>query len=119
MKRLSKTEFKATFGNPMTRQREKAEPPFDFWPYVNSLPKEEFGKFDFSDGQVDYAYRDASGRYEHVLVNCEDKNVFLVLVLDLETRDVYGHRVLNLNEEYALTEMRTPEPPMGDATSHD
>ena len=41
-------------------------------------------------------------RFEHVLFACEDENVFLVLVLDLDAGAVEGHRVLNLNDEYGL-----------------
>lgn len=47
-------------------------------------------------------YRDPSGRFEHVLVNSEDKNVFMVLVLDRQEGAVYGHRLLDLNELYGV-----------------
>jgi hypothetical protein len=40
--------------------------------------------------------------YEHVLVNTEDQNVFMVLVLDLDAGVVYGHRILDLRREYGL-----------------
>lgn len=43
-----------------------------------------------------------NGNCQHVLVNSEDKNVFMVLVLDLASRSVLGHRLLNLNQEYGL-----------------
>ena len=79
------------------------EPPFDFWPYFDSLPKEELGGFFFSGSRVDYVYRDPSGRYEHVLISSENKNVFFVLVLDLDLQQVYGHRLLNLSDEYGFT----------------
>ena len=34
--------------------------------------------------------------YQHVLVRCETPNFFLVLVLDLPRRQIYGHHVLDL-----------------------
>ena len=42
------------------------------------------------------------GPYEHVLVNSEDRNVFMVLLLDREAGLVYGHRLFDLNCEYGL-----------------
>jgi hypothetical protein len=86
----------------MVRLTSEEEPPFDFWPYYDELPEEEFCGFDFSDGQVEYVYRDPTGTYEHVLVNSTTDNVLLVLVLNRNSQKVHGHRVLNLNEEYGL-----------------
>lgn len=102
MKRLSETEYKATMGEPMTRRESNGSAPFDFWSYFDRLPTDEFFGHDFSDCVVDYVYADPSGLYEHVLVNSLDENVFLVLVLDLKTSSVLGHRVLDLRREYGL-----------------
>lgn len=110
MKALTETEFNATFGNPMKPLTPDCEPPFDFWPYFDALDEEEFGGHDFSAGNVASAYRDPWDRYEHVLVSCGDRDVFFVMVLDLKQSEVYGHRLLNLNEEYGL-EDRKPEGP--------
>jgi hypothetical protein len=40
--------------------------------------------------------------FQHVLVNSEDKNLFMILVLDIANRKVLGHRLLELNLEYGL-----------------
>jgi hypothetical protein len=77
-------------------------PPFEFWQYFDEIPPTDFEGYDFTDGKVTCAWNDARGLYQHVLVNSEDKNVFLVLVLDLTHRCVLGHRLLNLNREYGL-----------------
>jgi len=37
-------------------------------------------------------------------VGSENRNVFMVLVLDLGERAVIGHRLLDLNQEYGLDE---------------
>lgn len=39
---------------------------------------------------------------QQVLVRCEIANVFLVLILDLRQRQVYGHHLLDLKELYGL-----------------
>jgi hypothetical protein len=107
MKQLTEPEFKATFSEPMTQAARDAEPPFDFWEYFNAIPAADFEGHDCSAGSVTYVWTDSTGRFQHVLVNSENKNVFMVLVLDLHGRKVHGHRLLSLNQEYGLEEARS------------
>jgi len=79
-----------------------AQAPFHFWNYFDSIPSVDFQNHDCSEGAVTYVYEHPNGRHQHVLVNSEDKNVFMVLVLDLASRSVLGHRLLDLNQEYGL-----------------
>ncbi len=102
MKHLDEAEFKDTFADPMQQVEQNAEPPFDFWDYFDHIPEEHFEGHDCKSGGVTYAWTDVTGRYQHVLVDSEDKNVFMVLVLDLQSSSVYGHRLLDLNREYGL-----------------
>ncbi len=105
MSRLTLDEFKATMaGKPSGRRAITADeqPPFDFWTYFDSLPRTEWEGHDFSAGGVSDAYVMPDERWEHVLVSCEDKNVKLVLVLDLEHLEVRGHYLLDLNKMYGL-----------------
>jgi hypothetical protein len=103
MSLLSREEFLATFNDPMVRVPAEEQPSIDFWPYFESISQRDFEGHDCSSGQVEYAWRDSSGRFEHVLVDSEDRNVFMLLVLDRLERTVYGHRLLDLNREYGLT----------------
>ena len=102
MKALTEPEFLATFTEPMQRLSLDAEPPCDFWNYFEAIPADEFAGHDCSAGSVTYAWEDATGSCQHVLVNTEDKNVFMVLILDLRQRSVLGHHLLNLDHEYGL-----------------
>ncbi len=104
MKLLSKAKFLATFASPMQRVPLDAEPPFEFWDYFEQIPPEDFEAHDCSNGAVSYAYNDATGRYQQVLVSSEHKNIFMVLVLDLKSQSVMGHRLMDLNKEYGLDE---------------
>ena len=79
------------------------EPPFDFWAYVDAIPEEDFAGHDFSAGGVSYAWNMRGTAYQHVLVECETPNVFLVLVLDVAAQSVAGHHLLDLNRRYGLT----------------
>ena len=74
----------------------------NFWDYFDEIQVEDFGKYDCSTGVVTYIYRDSTGRFEHVLVNSDDGDVFMVLVLDLEQRSVFGHYLLDLPDKYGL-----------------
>ena len=103
MKRLTDEEFNATIAQPMVRIS-TTEAPFDFWPYVTALPVTELDSYDFSEAQVSCAYRHPAGTWLHVQVTSNDKNVFLILVLNVDTKEVLGHRLMNLNAQYGAKE---------------
>ena len=86
----------------MKRLSPDAAPPFGFWDYFESIPSSDFAGHDCSEGVVEYAWEDQSGRFQHVLVNSDNKNVFMVLILDIQQRNIFGHRLLDLNKEYGL-----------------
>lgn len=102
MKLLSQLEYQETLVGPMIRVGGDEVPPFDFWPYFEAIPAADFKGHDCSEGFVSWAWNNASGTFQHVLVSSEDKNVFMVLVLDLRAQGVLGHRLLDLNREYGL-----------------
>ena len=87
---------------PMRRLPLDASPPFEFWDYFESIPSSDFEGHDCSAGGVSYVWEDSTGRYHFVHVNSEDKNLFMLLVLDIAARTVLGHRLLDLNREYGL-----------------
>ena len=99
---LSREQFIATIGDSRSRATEEDEPPFDFWPYFKRIPLADFEGHDCSARVVERAWRMSPQPYEHVLVNSEDQNVFMVIVLDCQAGVVYGHRLLDLNHEYGL-----------------
>jgi hypothetical protein len=102
MKRLSESEFRATFAEPMRSVSLEAEPPVDFWGYVDTIPEEDFAGHDCSEGKVGHVWDDATGRFQHILIQSEDRNVFMVIVVELREGTVFGHRLLDLNREYGL-----------------
>lgn len=102
MRSLTEKEFLATFNAPMKRLPDNTSPPFEFWDYFESIPDRDFEGHDPSEGLVTYVWEDASKRYQHVLINTKEMNVFMVLVLDLASSQVHGHRLLNLDREYGL-----------------
>ncbi len=104
VRKLNEDEYKATMSQNPIRVGLDEEPPFDFWPYFEEIPTEDFGDHDFSEGVVPYAWKMSGSSYEHVLVECPTPNVFMVLVLDVADRSVTGHHLLDLNLRYGLTD---------------
>src|SRR5688572_24890648 len=103
MKQLSEAEYLATMAEPMKRLGSDAGAPFEFWDYFDAIPQSDFEGHDCSAGSVTYVWEHPTGGFQHVLVDSEDKNVFMVLVLDIPSGRVLGHRLLDLNSEYGLT----------------
>jgi hypothetical protein len=102
IKQLSEADYLATFAEPMKRLASDAAPLVDFWNYFDSIPSSDFEGHDCSAGSVTYVWEHPTGRFQHVLVNSEAKNIFMVLVLDIPSCTVRGHRLLDLNRKYGL-----------------
>ena len=100
---LTENQFKKTFAAPMRLLPLEAEPPFNFWPYFEEISPTDFAGHEFS-GNVTYVYEHPSGEFQHVLVNSEDKNIFLAIILNLPARQVVGHHILNFNALYGVGE---------------
>ncbi|MBK1833957.1 hypothetical protein [Roseibacillus ishigakijimensis] len=104
MKKLDEAAFRKTSGGSgMIRVKINEGPPFDFWPYVEAIPEEDFNGYDCSEGRVEWVWRSEDSRFEHVLIStAEDVNVFMAVVLDRTHSVVVGHRLLDLNTEYGV-----------------
>src|SRR5688572_18083807 len=101
---LSDEEFGQTFSAPMKRAEGDEGPLCDFWPYFDAIPADHFQGNDCSNGRVEYVYRDSSEVFEHVLVDSEDKNIFMVVVIHRSLREVHGHYLLDLTKKYGLND---------------
>ena len=99
---LNKTEFMATFAEPMRDVLATATNVIDIWPYVAAIPARELFGNTIVDGCVEHVYRNGSGTFDHVLVVTQTRNVYVAVVADLATYTVLGHYLLNLNREYGL-----------------
>ena len=97
---LNETAYLSTMSEPMTNVTLEADEAVDIWPYVEAIPAKEIGGL-LQD--VEYVWRDALQRYDHVLIATSIRNVFLAVIIDLKARSVFGHRLLDLNREYGLT----------------
>ena len=97
---LSEEEYKACFTQPMSDVTAHANSTVDIWPYVDALNLDELGIPYIND--VHYVYRDAHGRFDHVLIGTGRFNALLVIVVDLAADAVFGHILLDLNKQYGI-----------------
>lgn len=100
---LSEYQFKATFIGKMTNVTESAEPLDDFWIYVKALTKEyPVLKYALDNELVKNVYRNETNTYDHVLLPTNNKNTFLVIVVNLVSENIFGHYLLDIEFEYSL-----------------
>jgi hypothetical protein len=97
---LTEAGFKATMGEPMTPIEDQTPLPSDFWPYFDAVETSDLGGYDFGEGQIERAYRDPTGRHDHVLLASNENDVFLVVVIDRRAQSVHGHYLLDLPRVY-------------------
>ena len=100
---LDEKQFLATFAAPMRNVTGEAPNVVDIWPYVESVPPEDLRGHEVYDQFVEYIYRDATGRFDHVQVMMKTKSVYLAVVVDLHNDVIHGHDLLDLNDKYGVT----------------
>ncbi len=100
---LDETQFLATFAAPMRNVTGEATNVIDIWPYVDFVPAQDLRGHEVYDHFVEYVYRDATGRFDHVQVMTKTKNVYLAVVVDFQHIAIHGHHLLDLNEKHGVT----------------
>jgi len=101
---LTEKEYKSTMTGKMTDATESAEPIVDIWPYVEILTKDKIVlDYVFANELVESVYTNGDGSFHHVLLPTDNKNVFIVLVIDVIRQRIKGHFKLDLNEQYGLS----------------
>ena len=104
IKPLTEAEFMGTFSEPMKNViGEESEPIVDIWPYAEEVFAQELPGVSADDAEVGYVYLSGDGKYHQVGIWYGEPNVYLVVVVNLKEASIYGHRILNLSEEYGLS----------------
>ncbi|RJS94159.1 hypothetical protein [Salinisphaera sp. Q1T1-3] len=102
MGRLSEDEFEATFTPPMTDVTTSVVAMVDVWPYIERVLASEYEAFETDSWDVEYVYINRPESHLHLLINTGMENVYLVVVVDILEKEIYGHDLLNLNQKYGL-----------------
>ena len=78
-----------------------AQPVVDIWPYVNSLMQNRVvSPYVFQNELVECVYRNGNATYDHVLLPTDSENRFVVVVVSINQATIYGHYLLDLDQEY-------------------
>ena len=102
-KLLSDKEFHATMVDPLCEPPATDDSkPVDIWLYIESIPESDFENHSIGDNDVEMVRRTGDGKYDHVLIPTETKNVYLVILVDIGQGQVHGHHLLNLNQKYGI-----------------
>lgn len=101
---LTEKEFKLTFTDKMVDVTQTAEPVVDIWPYVQKLTADKIvDQYTFDNSLVEKVYRNQTSTFDQILLPTPDKNVFIIILVDLVNKKVKGHYRLDLNAEYRIT----------------
>ena len=105
---LTKEDFLATCVGKMTDVTPRADPVLDIWPYVAEARSGlDLAQYAFEHRLVELVYRSENGRFDHVLIPYGVENVYLAVVVDRSQKQVHGHYLLDLNEEYSVGYAKT------------
>lgn len=100
-KELTEQEFKSTMTGKMTDVTESVEPVVDIWPYVEILRNNRIViDYVFTNELVEAVYINGDGSFHHVLLPTDQKNLFIVLIVDILGQRIKGHFKLDLNQQY-------------------
>lgn len=100
---LTTDQFKSTFGKQMLDVTETAESEVDIWSYVGQLAQDYVVlNYVFDKKLVEAVHRNSTNTFDHVLLPTNNKNIFIVIVVDLKAKQIMGHIKLDLEQEYGL-----------------
>lgn len=87
-----------------------ATPATDIWPYVELLVRDGLvSEYVYENQLVESVYRAKNEAFDHVLLPTNNKNVFLIIVVDIKRAQVAGHHRLDLEKEYGIEKKGQPE----------
>ena len=100
--KLEYAQYQLTFEAPMLDVTATAEPLIAIWPYVEAVPVEDLNGHALTDGEVRHVYQHPNATFSHVLVSTLNRDVFLVIIIDLQAMKIYGHFLLDLLQLYGI-----------------
>ncbi len=82
---------------------QEAEELVEPWGYIEEVLSTEYKDQETDEWYTEYVYENTPRTHQHILVNTGMENVYLVIVVDISRRAIWGHHLLNLNQKYGLT----------------
>ena len=104
VKELSRKEFELTFSERMNDITNKSEAIIDIWEYVKLLDQSKYSIDNsvINKKTVEKAYRNSIKTFDHILIPTSQKNMFLIIIVSIKNKNIFGHYLLDLNKEYSI-----------------
>jgi uncharacterized radical SAM superfamily protein len=101
---LTEEQYKSTMTGKMIDVTQAAEPVVDIWPYIEKLRNDKIVlDYVFTNEIVESVYKNEDDSFHHVLLPTDNKNIFIVLIIDVKGQRIKGHFKLDLNQQYGLS----------------
>ena len=104
VKELTENEFKSTFYEKLNNVTNTVDAIANIWEYINLLDKSEYFINDYviEKRLIEKVYRNSGETYDQILISTKKDNNFLIIVVDIIQKNIYGHYLLDLNKEYGI-----------------
>lgn len=100
---LSKEEYFAAMIGEMHDVTETAEPLVDIWSCIGRLPDTvPLSGYGVQKRLIEAVYENEDSTYQHVLLFGEKKNNYVVIIIDVLKKSIFGCYRLDLNKEYCI-----------------
>lgn len=100
-KELSKEKFESTLLGEMIDFTNEVKTMFNIWPFVSELKRANLLPKKIDESQlVAKVYRDSDNNFEHILLNTEKENNYIVIIVDLIKKKTKGYYSLDLKNQY-------------------
>ncbi len=102
---LNKAQYLRTMGNKMYNVTECTEPVADIWNYAKQLLNDKLlSEYGFLHRYVEAVYENDESTYQHILLFTDQKNTYVVIIVDMVHKTILGHYILDLHELYGLNQ---------------
>jgi PBP1b-binding outer membrane lipoprotein LpoB len=103
IKELSRKEFEKTFSNKMIDVTKTAEPIVNIWKYAKVLSNQKLiPSIVYNKELVEFVYKNSKNTFEHILLPTSEKNVFIIIVVNIIEKKIEGHYKIDIEKEYGL-----------------
>ena len=105
IRELNKNQYLQTMGNNMKNATNEAYPSVDIWNYAKLLLDNNLiSKYGFDNQIIEAVYVNDENTYHHILLFTDKPNCYVVIVVNVIQRTIFGHYILDLNKEYDINE---------------
>lgn len=103
IKQLSEKQYLQTMSSGMKNITKVAESLVDIWNYAEYLLQNNLlSEYGFQMRLIEAVYVNSENTYQHIFLSTYQKNLYVVIVVDVINKTILGHYILDLNEKYGL-----------------